>query len=279
MTHVQRYAAFTTDPAGGNPAGVVLAADGMDDDEMLRIAAEVGYSETAFVTRAGHEPPSFGLRYFSQVAEVPFCGHATIATGVALADAGIEGPFRFHTPAGVIEVGTERVDGVVRASLVSVPGQSRPVAAEVLVETLTALRWAADDLDPTYEPRVAYAGNYHLVLAAGSRARLADLDYDFAALKTISDREGWITLQLFWPESASRYHSRNPFPSGGVVEDPATGAGAAALGTYLRETGRITTPTTFTIVQGEDMGRRSELAVLVDPADTRVVVSGSGVRI
>jgi PhzF family phenazine biosynthesis protein len=76
MSEVLRYAAFSDTPAGGNPAGVVLDARGLSDAEMLKVAADVGYSETAFLD--GED-----IRYFSPLAEVPFCGHATVATGVA----------------------------------------------------------------------------------------------------------------------------------------------------------------------------------------------------
>lgn len=277
MTEVRRYAAFTSDPAGGNPAGVVLDADDLDDSRMQQIAADVGYSETAFVLGAGRQAPDFGLRFFSPLAEVAFCGHATIATAVALAESGEEGPFHFWTPAGEIQVATVREAGGVRASLRSVPGHSRPVSDAALRETLEVLRWAADDLDPDYPPHVAFAGNDHLVLAARTRQRLADLRYDFAGLKAICEREGWTTLQLVWPEGASVFHSRNPFPVGGVVEDPATGAAAAALGVYLRETGRVREQSSITVLQGEDMGRPSELVVEVDPRDPAVTVSGTAV--
>src|SRR4051794_11392731 len=81
---ILRYAAFTDSPDGGNPAGVVLDATELSDAEMQQIAKDVGYSETAFVVpRADGE---YDVRYFSPEAEVPFCGHATIATGVALAE-------------------------------------------------------------------------------------------------------------------------------------------------------------------------------------------------
>jgi PhzF family phenazine biosynthesis protein len=276
MTEVRRYAAFTRDPAGGNPAGVVLDADGLDDDEMRRIAADVGYSETAFVLRAGRTAPTYGLRYFSPLAEVAFCGHATIATSVALVDSGADAPFRFETRAGEIPVSVRGETGAMRASLTSVPGSSRPVAADVLDETLRALGWSGEDLDPDYPPHVAFAGARHLVLATRTRQRLADLDYDFAELKRISDREGWTTLQLVWPDGDAVFHSRNPFPTGGVVEDPATGAAAAALGAYLRELDRVPEQVPFTILQGEDMGRPSEL--LVDATAPRITVSGAAVR-
>src|SRR4051794_40405073 len=102
MVSVERYAAFSDDPAGGNPAGVVRDASGLDDAAMLRIAAEVGYSETAFVTEdrgGGH----YRVRYFSPLAEVPFCGHATVATAVALGP----GEHVFATNAGDVPVAVD----------------------------------------------------------------------------------------------------------------------------------------------------------------------------
>jgi PhzF family phenazine biosynthesis protein len=74
-------------------------------------------------------------------------------------------------------------------------------------------------------------------------------------------------------------HARDPFPVGGVVEDPATGAAAAAFGGYLRAIGQVPAPRRITIVQGEDMGRRSELTVDVDLRDPRVTVTGAATRI
>ena len=94
-----------TDPRGGNPAGVVLDAGGMTDDEMQRIAAEVDYAETAFVT--GFEDGIHVIRYFSPIAEVPFCGHATIATAVAIAERDGVGEIRFLTPVGEIPIVTD----------------------------------------------------------------------------------------------------------------------------------------------------------------------------
>jgi len=279
MSQVQRYAAFTTDPAGGNPAGVVLDADELDEADMQRIATQVGYSETAFVLRAGRTGHDLGLRFFSPLAEVAFCGHATIASSVALVASGAQGPFRFATKAGPVVVTTTLESGAVHAQLRSVPGHSRPVDPGVLHEVLAALRWPIDDLDPDYPPHVAYAGNDHLVLATGTRQRLAALDYDVARLKEICVREGWTTLQLFWPENESTIHARNPFPVGGVIEDPATGAAAAALGAYLREIGRVPKPRVVTILQGVDMGRPSTLTMAMDPNDQTITVTGTAVPI
>ena len=82
---VLRYAAFTDTPSGGNPAGVVLDATDLDDTTMQALAADVGYSETAFLTPHGNGVREFHVLYFAPSIEVPFCGHATIATAVALA--------------------------------------------------------------------------------------------------------------------------------------------------------------------------------------------------
>ncbi|MEU3794579.1 PhzF family phenazine biosynthesis isomerase [Streptomyces fructofermentans] len=279
-TDVLRYAAFTSHPDGGNPAGVVLDATRLDEREMLAIAAEVGYSETMFVTARDEERRRFSVRYFSPLAEVAFCGHATVAGSVALAERMGPGGLVFDTAAGEIGIETVRDDrGGVRATLTSVPTRSRPARAEEVAEALEALRWAADDLDPALPPHVAFAGNEHLVLAAGSRARLADLDYDFEALAAVMRRYGWTTVHLFWRESEERFHARDPFPVGGVVEDPATGAAAAAFGGYLRTLGTSAASGAIAIRQGEDMGRPSDLLVEVDPDDARVRVTGNAVPI
>ncbi|WP_282701651.1 PhzF family phenazine biosynthesis isomerase [Streptomyces sp. CC219B] len=275
---VLRYSAFTpgtTVPDGGNPAGVVLDASGLDDTAMLSVAAEVGYSETAFVTARDDSRGRFRVRYFSPLTEVPFCGHATVATAVALAERIGPGELLFETPAGEIPVSTATdADGVVRATLTSVPTRSRPATSEELDAALAALGWERGDLDPELPPHVAFGGAEHLVLAAATRARLADLAYDFEGLAEVMRRHGWTTVQLVWRESAERFHARDPFPVGGVVEDPATGAAAAALGGYLRTLGLVPEPVTIAVRQGEDMGRPSELLVGIDPADPRVRVTG-----
>lgn len=102
---VLRYSAFAATPAGGNPAGVVLDAGGMTDERMQRIAADVGYSETAFlVGRAADAPvPRYRVRYWSPAAEVPFCGHATVATAVALAERDGPGGVVFDTVGRITE--------------------------------------------------------------------------------------------------------------------------------------------------------------------------------
>jgi PhzF family phenazine biosynthesis protein len=276
MNTTLRYAAFTDSPEGGNPAGVVLDANGLSDERMLAIAAEIGYSETAFVNpRGGNE---YDVRYFSPLAEVPFCGHATIATGVALAERDGAGALVFHTPNGTVPVDTSDSNGDITATLTSVAPYVEAVPAELLAATLTALRWSPDQLDPALPPRIGYAGVRHLILGAATRARLAALDYDFVALQTTMLAHDLTTVDLVWREDETTFQARNPFPVGGVVEDPATGAAAAALGAYLRELGLVTPPVTVTVHQGVDMGRPSLLTIDID-AQPEIRVTGRAVAL
>jgi PhzF family phenazine biosynthesis protein len=266
-TDVLRLAAFADDPSGGNPAGVVLDASALGDAEMQRIAADVGYSESAFVV--GRDGDAYDVRYFSPEAEVPFCGHATIATGVALGD----GDHVFRTRSGDVPVRVR--DGM--ATLTSVEPSVREPDPADLDEALRALRWTREELDPALSPRIAYAGAHHLILAAATRERLADLDYDFDALKALMLRLDLTTVALVWREDETRFQARNPFPVGGVVEDPATGAAAAAFGAYLREIGAVTPPARVTVVQGVDMGRPSRIEVDVAAGRPNIAVSGTAV--
>ena len=282
---VLRYAAFTLDPAGGNPAGVVLDASSLDDAAMQRIAADVGYSETVFLralpeSGAASGVRAFEARYFSPLAEVPFCGHATIAGAVALAEQDGPGLLDFATRAGQVTVTTGRnADGNLSATLTSVATRIATADPADLAEALAALGWSEADLDPALPVRVAYAGANHLVLAAATRQRLADLDYDFDRLAALMRARDWTSLQLVWRESEHVFHSRNPFPVGGVVEDPATGAAAAALGGYLRELGLVTPPVTLRLHQGDDLGRPSLLTVDVPEGEPGIRVTGTAVPI
>jgi PhzF family phenazine biosynthesis protein len=241
---------------------------------MQQIASDVGFSETAFLAASGEG--RFETRYYSPEAEVSFCGHATIASGVALGERFGDGEYLLDTSVGEVPVRVDTRDGVRYAALTSIePSYERP--GEYLLEgVLSAIEWEQGDLDPEIPPARAFAGAWHLVIAATERGRLSRLDYDFDALRKVMEDDGLTTIQLVWRESPTTFHSRNPFPVGGVVEDPATGAAAAALGGYLREAGLVEVPALITIFQGLDMGRPSHLTVDV-PLSGGIVVSGPAV--
>lgn len=276
LGNLYKLSAFTTNPNAGNPAGVWVGAVMLEPEMMQKIAAEVGFSETAFVApETGYERK---VRYFSPEKEVPFCGHATIATGVQLAKLHGEGDYIFDTLAGEIPVNVNAHNGEIIASLISVKPEYLLPEESLVAQVLSALDWQHSDLDRSIEPARAYAGAWHLVLAVSSKVRLDKLAYDFETLKAIMLREDLTTLQLIWRESDLYFHSRNPFPVGGVVEDPATGAAAAALGGYLRDAELISVPNNVLIRQGEVMGRPSLLKVEI-PRRGGIVVSGTAVEI
>ena len=278
---VIRYTAFTDKPTGGNPAGIVLDASALGDGDRLAIARDLGYSETAFLSRRHDgQAGEYDVRYFSPEAEVPFCGHATIAAAVALAERDGPGQVVFHTTAGAVPVVT-RLDGAgaITASLTSVtPSVADPHAADVDA-ALSALRWRRRELDASLPPKIAYAGARHLILAAASRERLARLDYDVEALRAFMLSQDLTTVDLVFRAGDDLFHARNPFPVGGVYEDPATGAAAAAFGAYLRELGRVTPPAQVTVRQGDDMGRPSRIIVDIPSGDGPITVTGGAVPI
>jgi len=297
-TDVLRLTAFADGPGGGNPAGVVLDASMLDDAEMQAVATEVGYAETAFVVdgAVGGDARAVRTRYFSPIAEVPFCGHATIATAVALAGERGPGAFRFETAVGpvVIETTQEAVAGaedVLRASFTSVEPRTRGLDDAVADELLGLLGLRRDDVDPGWPLAEAFAGNWHPVVAVRSLAVFDSFAFDPGAVRELMDRQGWSgTVTVVCTEGVDlaaaadstrvvgtelpAIEARNLFPVGAVTEDPATGSAAAALGAYLRAGGLLAPPGRFTVRQGRHVGRPSLLVVEV-PVVGGVTVSGT----
>lgn len=277
MTQPSLYhcAAFASHPDGGNPAGVWIGETLPDPDTMQQIAQDVGFSETSFV--APFSGTDRTVRYYSPEAEVDFCGHATIAAGVILGRNEGEGTYRLATKVGEVPVAVRCREGTWEASLTSVDPKHKTPSASLIADALSALHWDQTGLDETIPPVCAYGGAWHLVLAVERHDRLARLDYDFESLKEIMLRNDLTTLQLVWKETPTLYHSRNPFPVGGVVEDPATGAAAAAFGGYLRDAGLlVSTPKRIVIKQGQEVGRPSRIVVDI-PSAGGIVVTGAAV--
>ncbi len=278
IEQVERVAAFCAGDVGGNPAGVYLGTAMPDEADMRRVAAQVGYSETVFAVPAG-EGGGWRVRYFSPESEVPFCGHATIALGAVLALRHGDGSYRLTTSHAEIAVHGARRGGTFAATLQSPPTSSEPASRALVDEALALFGYTAADLDLRLPPALANGGADHLVIALKSRELLAAMRYDLDAGRTLMRREGFATIVIVYAEGAQRFHARNPFASGGVYEDPATGAGAAELAGYLRDAG-WPHGGAIDIVQGEDMGVPCHLHVDIGPEPgSPVQVSGSARRI
>jgi PhzF family phenazine biosynthesis protein len=259
-TDVLRIAAFSDGGQGGNPAGVWIGAALPPSAEMQRLAHAVGFSETAFAARSGEGEgrQGFRVRYFSPEAEVAFCGHATIALGAALAGQYGDGVYPLILNQANITVEGRREGGLTSAALQSPPTRSAPADPQLVAEALALFGYSEADLDPHIPPGLAHAGNDHLVLALASRDLLAAMRYELQAGRELMQKYGLVTIVLAYAESARLFHTRNPFAIGGVYEDPATGAGTAALAGYLRDLG-WPHGGAIDVVQGEDMGMRSRL--------------------
>jgi PhzF family phenazine biosynthesis protein len=266
---VQRIAAFSDGAAGGNPAGVVIADALPDEREMQRLAAEVGFSETAFAAPAEN---GWRVRYFSPESEVPFCGHATIALGAALAERFGDGVFPLQLNDASITVEGRSSGSLFAAALQSPPTRSSAAPPAIVEAALELFGYQESELDPRLPPARIHAGADHLLLALRSRDLLASMRYDLEAGRTFMRRERFVTVILVYAETPRLFHTRNPFASGGVYEDPATGASTAALAGYLRDLG-WPHGGSIDIVQGEDMGSRSRLKAEI-PAE-----QGSSIRV
>ena len=274
---IRRYAAFPDAGTGGNPAGVVLDAAGLSEAEMLAIAAGIGYSETAFVLNQEKEPRRATVRYFSPLAEVPFCGHATIATAVLLAEADGPGAIVFETAVGPITLVTQEEDGQITASFTSAPPAVRLLDGAVLQRLLDLLKLTPDDL--AYPPRESFAGNWHPVLVVRDPERFDSFGFDPEAVRALMDEQHWTgTVTVLHRLDSGEFEARNLFPVGVITEDPATGSAAASTGAYLRELGLVTPPERVVIHQGRQVGRPSLLLVDV-PAEGGIVVTGTAVQI
>ncbi len=266
---VLKIAAFSDGDIGGNPAGVVIADQLPDEAQMQQIAAEVGFSETAFAcpTHSG-----WRVRYFSPQAEVPFCGHATIALGAVLALQNGDGVFPLTLNQAEITVEGQRNGEVIAAALQSPPTHCTLAPPQLVSAVLELFGYTANDLDPKLPPALAHGGADHLVLGLKTRASLAAMKYDQQAGHELMTREGLVTILFAYAETAQRFHTRNPFAYGGVYEDPATGAATAAFAGYLRDIG-WRHEGVIDIVQGEDMGMRSRLRAEIS------AVPGSSIRV
>jgi PhzF family phenazine biosynthesis protein len=269
--------AFAAEPGGGNPAGVVLDATALDDAQMQRIAADLGHPETAFVGE--REGRRVAVRYFSPDDEVPFCGHATIATAVALAEVEGVGAYTFETAAGAVEVVTATEGGRIVAGFTSVEPHVIDLEDAVADRLLGLLGLTRDDLDERMPLAQAFAGNLHPVVAIASRETFDAFTFDGPRLRALLDERGWkgtaTVVHVEGPlEDGVVIEARNLFPVADILEDPATGSAAAALGVYLRDRVGVPAPFGFTVRQGRHIGRPSVLEVEV-PASGGILVRGS----
>lgn len=260
--------AFTDRPFGGNPAGVVLLeGDAFPPDTlMLQVAAELRYSETAFVRRLS--PTEYHVRYFTPKAEVELCGHATIATFSLLHQMGqAEGECLCHTLAGDLRV-------EVGAKVMMQMATPRIVATiEDTDEIYRAL--GVTGYQPTLPVQIAYSGLPDIMIPIADVATLNALRPDMGAVSAITERHNAVSFHVF-AIGGDGYtaHVRDFAPLYDIPEESATGTANAVLTHYLAVNGVIPRQGDFAFLQGEAMGRPSVVATRI-ASDGTIYVGGT----
>jgi len=231
--------AFTAEPMGGNPAGVVPDADDLAAGQMQAIASELGASETVFFRDSGEADAA--VRYFTPETEVDLCGHATIA-GHALryeCDEIEAGEHTLETEAGVLDIDVE-ADGRVWMT------QARPEIRRVefdydrVADALGIDPAALRDVGADLPLARSTTGLPFVVVPVNFLEHLGDADPDMRAIEQLSreaDTAGLYAFTFDTVERDSTLHGRMFAPKAGVPEDPVTGTASGAVGAYLREFG------------------------------------------
>ncbi|NQY54309.1 MAG: PhzF family phenazine biosynthesis protein [Campylobacteraceae bacterium] len=270
--NVEKISAFSYKNEGGNPAGVLFTNKMLSEQEMLKIAKDVNYSETAFLVKQNN---SFRIRYFSPETEIAFCGHATIASGHSIGDKFGLGTYELilNDRSIQIEVGEKNSESYI--SINSMKTHSKDINENYFNTIIDEFSFNKDDLNKKYPPKISFSGNNHLIVFLKDKEKLQEMKYDFIKVKALMEKENIVTINILWEENKNLYHSRNAFAYGGVIEDPATGSAAIALGEYLRNTG-IKKSGNIVILQGFDMNKPSQLFVnFTNAPHSSIKVSGT----
>ena len=262
---------FTSTPLTGNQLAVVHDADDLDDDTMQAFARETRLSETTFVQSPTASGADYRNRIWSMPGEMPFAGHPSLGTAVAVARARGQDKARYvqQTPAGLQPVEVQLDGDRARASMLQQPPEfgARPSPADVLA----AAGLPVSSADPQLEPQVVSTGVAHLMVPLKDAAALAGAVPDPHALRALLPPIGAIVLYLAVvdvDDAAARARGFFLDPAS-VTEDPATGSAAGPLLAYLRERDGMDE---LTVHQGVEMGRPSRIDCAW--ADDRPRVSG-----
>ena len=267
--------AFADKPFGGNPAGVVLLdSDAFPKEEMmLKIAAELRYSETAFIQR--HSDKEFTIRYFTPKAEVELCGHATIASFFLLHRNGLaSGQCLCHTKAGDlhIEAGEKVMMQMAKPRIVATIAETEEIYQALGINKPTLNSKLSTLNLPT---QVVYAGLPDLMIPLPNVATLQALQPDMQAIAAITKRYEAVGFHVFaFSNDGYTAHVRDFAPLYDIPEESATGTANASLTYYLQQCGCLGTDAECAFIQGEAMGRPSVVATRIQ-ADGNLYVGGT----
>ena len=274
--------AFTRTRFTGNPAAVVLDAEGQTDATLMSIAREFAQAEVAFVSAATAGDHDVRLRFFNSRKETPFVGHATVAAHAVLLALGRrgEGVVRQHSGTGIIEVRVHEQDGPRIEFRQSTPELDAPLPFKTTLRVAEALRVPATQLHEVMPARVAHRGSSRLLLPVADSRALEALGPNFDTLLTLGKE---LKLDGFFVFAVNRSHdefstdSRMFCPALGIPEDPVSGNAHAMLAAYLWELGQFgKNVTSFIGRQGRHMNRPGEVSVKLEIEDGNLVAAHIG---
>jgi trans-2,3-dihydro-3-hydroxyanthranilate isomerase len=277
--------AFTDQLFGGNPAGVVPEAEGLNEDDMQKIAREINLSETAFLFPAADKEYDFRVRFFTPSSEIDFCGHATIGLAWIMAmDYGWLQKalqIRLKTNSGTVPVEWSmkgnRLDDVVMT-------QVAPKIKSINYDQKEICRIIGinpSDIDDKYPIRLAYTGNWHLIIPVKTNKAIDAAAPLFDELKDLNLKMNVSTTHLFTFDSFDeRYniYTRDFAPAVGILEDPVTGAANGALAGYLVLENILDSKMDheLTIAQGHSVGRPGELSIKIISGKNNPIIKVGG---
>ncbi len=276
--NIKQVDAFTNKAFSGNPAGVVINADALNENDMLSIAREMNLSETAFVLKPSEDGADYKVRFFSPVKEVDLCGHATIAAVHVLAE---EGKFflrepvttiSFETKVGVLPVEIHFSDGAIKRIMMSQPKPSYAAFEGKINEVSTILGIEEPEIDGDLE--IVSTGLPSLVVPIKKLNALKKVEPNFNELKRFCKKIG-ASILVFTFETISplaMVHIRFFAPTLGVFEDPVTGTANGALGAYLIKNNLLhgNSPITILAEQGYSLNRPGEVTIELYFSNSRV---------
>ena len=278
--------AFTNRIFGGNPAGVVLLPEGADfpaDETMRQTAAELRYSETAFIKPLGGN--RFQIRYFTPAAEVELCGHATIGSFHALRGMGLVADgnrYINETLSGTLEIVVDK--DAILMDMAKPQAFERLDAPEQLAELYRVMGLSdkeqgtvAERAELSLLPRKVSTGLTDIMMPVANEAELEKIAPDFPALTELSRKYNVVGVHAFTVNTADGLiHARNFAPLYDIDEEAATGTSNGALVYYLYLNGLVELDKVYTVVQGEKMGRPSRISAQVILKDGQPFVKVGG---
>lgn len=292
---IKQVDAFTTSPFSGNPAVVVMEADGLTDEEMLLIARETNAAGTVFVMASGKTEADFSLRFFTIQTEIDLCTHAAVAAFHALIEDGRIWPRKakmnvlLETGAGLLPVEMFFENGRLQSTMIT---QVSPGFASVELEVdeiadILGIR-PLEIRDTGMPVEMAFTGLWHLIVPIKNMGTFSSLKPDFERLETINRERGILSTQLFCMETIEKesiVHTRNFTPATGIREHAVTGDANGALGCYLVKNRVVEVPTgkVFLVAeQGIETGRPGKVNIEITVVKEKVAavrVGGTAVTV